>query len=250
MSEVLSIILSIYCALFIVSIALEDNSIADVFWGLWFVIISWLLFLWEWNNSFWHLLVFLLVSLWGTRLFSLFVKRKESKKWEDPRYAQWRKKWKYFYTRSFFQVYMLQMLLMLVISLPLFLIFQAEILNPIVASVWLIIATFGLTYEAIADKQIVEFLKMKKKWENRVYTQGLWKYSRHPNYFGESMFWLWISIVSLPISLFWILWYFTITFLLLFVSWVPMKEKRQETKDNWKDYKERTNMFIPWFPKK
>lgn len=243
------ILFSAYCALFVLSIMKEDNSIADIFWGLGFMLLSFSLFFLEGNHSIWHIWVLALITIWGTRLFSLFITRKMRKNIEDPRYAEWRKEWKYFYMRSFFQVYMLQMVLMIIIAIPLFFIFSHAELDPIFTLIWWAIALFWFSYEVIADKQIVQFLKTKKKWENKVFTSGLWKYSRNPNYFWESIFWLWISIISLPISLFWIIWYICITFLLLYVSGVPMKEERQKRKENWEEYAKKTNKFIPWFPK-
>ena len=250
MWETFSILISCYFFLFILSIILKDNSIADVFWGLGFIIISFSLFYFESSQSLLHTWVLILIMLWGMRLFSLFFLRKMKKKWEDPRYAGWRDTWKYFYSRSFFQVYLLQMLLMCLVSVPLFYIFTNEGLHPIFTATWATIAILGWAYEIVADKQIVEFLKKKKKEENIVYTWGLWKYSRNPNYFWESIFWLGISIISIPISIFWILWYFVITFLLLYVSWVPMKEVRQKKKSNWSEYAQITPKFIPWFSKK
>jgi len=246
---VLEILLSLYCALFVISIMLEDNSIADIFWWVWFVITSWILFI-QWVQDITQIFVLIIVTFWWARLFSLFIARKKRHKAEDPRYAQWRKKWKYFYLRSFFQVYILQMILMLLVATPLILIFQSWDLYLPITILWWVIAIFGLIYEIIADIQVIKFLKNKKKWENTVFTWWLWKYSRNPNYFWESVFWLGISIISLPISYFWIIGYITITLLLLFVSGVPMKEKRQVSKNNWQQYSEKTNMFIPWIQKK
>ncbi len=246
MLEVFAPLFVIYCVLFWISIKLQDNSIADVFWGLWFVIIAWLLFLAESRYSFPHILVLGVINIWWLRLFLLFLRRKIKHSYEDPRYSGWRKKWKYFYTRSFFQVYMLQMSLMLTIAIPLFLIYSVESLNISFLIVWVLIALLGFIYELIADRQIITFIKNKKKWENKVYTWGLWKYSRNPNYLWESVFWLGISIISFPVSLFWIVGFLLITFLLLYVSWVPMKEKRQARKDNWAQYAAKTNKFIPW----
>jgi steroid 5-alpha reductase family enzyme len=83
--------------------------------------------------------------------------------------------------------------------------------------------------------------------KNKVFTGGLYKYSRHPNYFWESVFWLGISIISLQNSLFGMVWFLVITILLLFVSWVPLQEKRHKKKDNWEAYSSKTPKFIPNF---
>ena len=249
MIETIFLILFCYLVLFWISIQLKDNSIADVFWGLWFVIIASMLFLFESDKNIVHIATLLIVSIWWLRLFFLFFSRKLKKTWEDPRYAKWRDEWKYFYTRSFFQVYVLQMILMFIIATPLFFIFTSSEISNFTLIIWLVVAVVWLIFETVADYQVNKFIKNKKKWENVVYTEWLYKYSRNPNYFWESTFWLGISIMSLHISLFWIIWYMMITFLLLKVSWVPMKEKSHSKKDNWQPYASNTNKFFPWFPK-
>jgi steroid 5-alpha reductase family enzyme len=249
MVETILVILTCYIVLFWISIKLKDNSIADVFWGLWFVIISLTLFLFESEKNIAQILTLMCISIWWLRLFFLFFSRKIKKTWEDPRYWKWRDEWKYFYTRSFFQVYLLQMALMFIIATPLFFVFLNSEVNSYFLIIGLMIALIWLWFEAFADYQVKRFIKNKKKWENVVYTEWLYKYSRNPNYFWESTFWLGISIISLHISIFWILWYLAITFLLLKVSGVPMKEKSHSKKDNWQPYASKTNTFFPWFPK-
>ena len=250
MIETFWLIFVCYLVLFILSIKLKDNSIADVFWGLWFVLITLSLFIFESSKELWHIVVSWAITLWGIRLFILFFQRKLKKDGEDPRYAKWREEWKYFYTRSFFQVYLLQMLLMFTIAVPIFLIMSAENLNIFLIILWILVSLKWFAIEAVADYQVKNFIKNKTKWENIVYTDWLYKYSRNPNYFGESLFWLGISIASLWVSVFGIIGYVVITFLLLKVSWVPMKEESHSKKDNWDKYSKKTNKFIPWFPKK
>ena len=142
---------------------------------------------------------------------------------------------------------MLQGFLMLVISAPIIL------TNAYATSVsdWYLFAglaiwIFGFVFEAVGDAQLRKFVKTKK--EGEVMRTGLWKYTRHPNYFGEATMWWglfvvsanWIAVIS-PL---------TLTFLLLFVSGVPMLEKKYAGNPQWEDYKKRTSVFIPWFPKK
>jgi steroid 5-alpha reductase family enzyme len=113
---------------------------------------------------------------------------------------------------------------------------------------WMIIAPFGLIFETIADRQLATFLKIKKPGE--IFTSGLYRYSRHPNYFGESMFWLGISCISVPYTIIWLISWVMITILLLFVSGVPIQEARYVGRPNWEEYKARTSVFIPWFNRK
>ena len=113
---------------------------------------------------------------------------------------------------------------------------------------WVIISLFGLIAETLADMQLSKFIKTKKP--GQIFMTGLYRYSRHPNYFGESMFWLGISLISLPFSSLGLIWFIVITFLLLFVSWVPLQEARYAGRPEWEAYKSRTSVLIPWWPKK
>lgn len=242
------IILFIYIFLFFLSIKKLDNSIVDIFWWTGFVIIAIYFYFLNKDYSINKSLVLILIVFWWIRLSYYILKRKLKEKSEDPRYAIWRKSWKYFYIRSFFQVYIVQMLLMFLIATTIYFIFLWNI-NSYLFILWFTISIIWLIFEIFSDLQVKSYIE--KNWKtNEVFTWWLYKYSRNPNYFWESMFWLWLAIIWSSTSLWSFLWYFVITFLLLFVSWIPLKEKRQETKINWKIYKSKTNKFIPWLPKK
>lgn len=246
--EIIFILLFLYIIIFILSVFWKDNSIADVFWWIGFIIIACYLFLFKWLNTIPQYTTLFLLLFWWIRLSSYILKRKLKNKEEDYRYAEWRKTWNFFYLRSFFQVYMLQMILMIVVSIPLFFIFSNNEISNVYLIIWSIVSIFWLIFEITADHQVRKYIK--ENWKTKkVFTSWLYKYSRNPNYFWESTFWLWISIIWLWVNILSLIGYFTITFLLLYVSWVPLKEKRQEKKENWKEYKSKTNTFFPWFPK-
>ena len=117
---ILLILLISYIALFLYSLKTRDNSIVDVFWGFGFMVIA-LVSFYQSEQGFMQYLITGSVLLWGIRLTSHIGFRKLREGREDPRYTKWREEWGngwYFYTRSFLQVYMLQMLLMLVVALP------------------------------------------------------------------------------------------------------------------------------------
>jgi steroid 5-alpha reductase family enzyme len=251
-----------YILLFLLSIRLRDNSIADVFWGIGFMILAVWTFFFSPREMPQYLLTGL-VLLWWLRISTHIGSRKWKERKEDPRYAKWREEWGsgwYFYVRSFLQVYMLQMVLMIIVATPILLVNwdllnsehgllrSSQWLESWLLFLWVFIALFGLIFEMIADYQLKEFIKIKKPGE--IFTTGLYRYSRHPNYFGESMFWLGISMIGLMYSYFSIIGWLVITFLLLFVSGVPLQEARYAGRPNWEEYKKKTSVFIPWFPKK
>ena len=113
------------------------------------------------------------------------------------------------------------------------------------ALVWAI----GLTLEVVADAQLAKFVKNKKSGE--IMQRGLWRYSRHPNYFGEVLLWWGIWLITLPTPYWWLtlITPVTITFLILKVSGVPMAEERYQDNPEFQAYAKRTNVFIPWRPK-
>lgn len=109
----------------------------------------------------------------------------------------------------------------------------------------------GLLFEAVADYQLYLFLQ-DPAHRGKIMMQGLWRYSRHPNYFGEVLMWWGIFIIACNISYGWttIISPATISYILLFVSGIPLAEKQLEGLQAFAQYKKQTNIFIPWFIKK
>jgi len=199
-----------------------------------------------------HILVSVLVIIWGLRLAAHIAIRNRGRG-EDFRYAQWRKKWgKWFIIRSYFQVFILQGFFLLIIAYPIILINHSKesgisLLDIVGIIFWL----KGILFEAIGDYQL---LKFKSKAENRgkIMNRGLWKYTRHPNYFGETVIWWGIFLMALSVKHGWsaIISPLLITFLLLRVSGVTMLEKKYKGNKDFEEYAKRTSAFIPWFPKR
>lgn len=244
--EIITGLLISYIILFSLSILLKDNSIADIFWGIGFLQITIHSLILSNAITTPQIIISSLIGLWSLRLASHTLTRKLKTKKEDPRYATWRNTWKYFYIRSFFQVYILQGLLMLIIAIPIMITNISNNISITYTIISAIIALFGLTYETIADKQLKNFISNKNN-KGKIMQKGLWKYSRHPNYFGESIFWMGITgigITANPIS---ILSFLTITFLLRYVSGVPMAEINMKKKEEFKEYSKKTPAMFPNF---
>ncbi len=235
----------VFC--FILAWIKKDNSIVDIAWGIGFILVATLTFILQTVFVARHILVTALILIWGTRLATHIAIRNKGRG-EDFRYAQWRKDWgKWFLIRSFFQVYMLQGFLLLIIAYPVVLINHSEetgivFLDILGLVIWLV----GFFFETVGDYQLLTF---KKKAENKgkIMTQGLWKYNRHPNYFGETAKWWGIFLIALSVrnGLTAIVSPLLITFLLLRVSGITMLEKNYIGNKEFEEYAKRTSIFFP-----
>ena len=231
---------------FIVSLYIKRNDFIDVAWGAGYVLLC-AYYFFAGVPSPRAFLIYGLVFLWGTRLtVYLFLRNKN--KTEDFRYLNWRKQWgKYFYIRSYFQVYLLQGFLLMIIITPvpivaanpgggLFILDYAGIL------LWVI----GFYFQALGDHQLARFKKDAGN-KGKIIETGLWRYTRHPNYFGEVMMWWGIFLIALgsPGAFYGFIGPLTITLLILFVSGIPMLEEKYEGNAAYEDYKSRTGKFWP-----
>ncbi len=239
-----------FISLFLLSLKLKDNSIADVFWGMWFVIIAILAYFLGWVTYTSQVVMTLLVSAWGLRLFVNILSKKLPYDWkEDARYARWRKQWTYFKIRSFFQVYVLQWLLMFLVATPILILNLSSWYEENISLTFLgwAIALFGLLYEARADAELAGFIKNKKSGD--ILTGWLRYFSRYPQYFGESVFWFGIAMIAAQVSILWFIGWIVITILVRYVSGVPLLEERYAGQKNYEKYSEATPIFFPDFSK-
>lgn len=243
----LLILLAYMVVWFVISLIQKRNDLADIAWGGGFVLLTWSAYFLSDNPGTRGLLANTLITIWGLRL-AWHIGRRNMGKPEDYRYQAWRQAWgKWFYLRSFFQVYMLQGLLLAIIALPVYFIHQMPasdltVIDGIGLGVWLI----GILFESIADHQLAVF---KKNPENKgkLLQSGLWAYSRHPNYFGEVLLWwgIWIITLNTPDGWWTIIGPLTITFLILKVSGIPLLEEKMANHPDFEAYRKRVPMFLP-----
>jgi steroid 5-alpha reductase family enzyme len=246
------IIIFVYASIwFGISVYEKRNDVADIAWGLGYVLLCVYLFI-SYPASQVSILFYILVAVWGLRL-SLHIYTRNKNKKEDFRYKAWRDDWgKFFYLRSYLQVFLLQGVFLLIIISP---VIHAAVTEPMQWNIftwiglccWLI----GFYFQAVADWQLAVF-KSDKNNKGLIIQTGLWKYSRHPNYFGEILMWWSIFIITIPFtnSLYFIVSPLTITLLLVFVSGIPMLEKKYKGDPAFEDYKKRTSALIPMPPQK
>jgi steroid 5-alpha reductase family enzyme len=197
-------------------------------------------------------LIVLITTIWGLRLtIHIFIRN-----WghgEDFRYQKWRQeagsKW---WWQSFFKVFLLQGGLMWIISVPLL---AAQISPTPARLVWLDYVGLaawvtGFIFEAGGDWQLVRF-KANPENKGKLLKTGLWRYTRHPNYFGDALQWWAYYLFAAAAGGFWSIFSpVLMTLLLRNVSGVAMLESTlKDSKPGYKEYVETTNAFIPWFPR-
>ena len=230
----------------------SDYSVVDIAWGLGFVLVGSLSLALAPEITARGILATGFTAIWGLRLAYHIGSRNWGAE-EDFRYREMRENWgDRAYLISYFRIFMVQGLLMLVISYPLILINYFTkpglgILDYVGIAVWLI----GFGFEAIGDYQLNQFIKNRKSEDNRIMTDGLWRYTRHPNYFGEALLWWGIYLLTFSVSYGWagFISPIAIGYLLLFVSGVPLLEEHYADDTDYQKYAKKTNKFFPWFPK-
>ncbi|HAN77080.1 MAG TPA: hypothetical protein DCQ31_04525 [Bacteroidales bacterium] len=247
-------IMALMTSLWIASVYLKNVSIVDMFWGVGFVVAAGVYYYFGQGYEPRKLMVTGLVAIWGLRL-SVYLAWRNVGKPEDFRYQEFRRKYgahRYWYV-SFFQTFLLQGVLMWFISAPLlgaqYLQSSANLnfFDYLGVVVWLI----GFTFEAGGDYQLARF-KGNAANKGKVLQTGFWKYTRHPNYFGDSAVWWAFGLFALAAgSYFTIIGAVLMTALIIKVSGVALLEKSLKTnKPEYAEYIRKTSTFIPWFPKK
>jgi steroid 5-alpha reductase family enzyme len=249
----LGVALGMMILLWLYSLANQDASIVDSFWGPGFALIAWVSYFLTAGYTPRKLLLVALVSLWGMRL-GLHIFTRNHSKGEDYRYKAMRKQYgERFPLVSLFTVFGLQGVLMWFISMPL----QISQVSPtpdhltlldyLGAAIWLV----GFSFEAIGDHQLKRF-KADPNNKGKVMERGLWRYTRHPNYFGDATLWwgYYLIACAVPNGFYTLLSPLTMTVFLMNVSGVALLEKSlKKTKPGYAEYIARTSSFFPLPPK-
>lgn len=242
--------LMFFTFVFLLATYLRNNGIVDIAWGLSFTLVAWLSL--GYGEFGWRqILLTLLVTAWGLRL-AIHIFLRNWGKAEDFRYQNWRKEWgRWWVIRSFFQIYLLQWALMLVVATPIFLtnLTPTSALGPLDylgVLIWLV----GFFFEAVGDYQLTKF-KSKPANKGKLMTQGLWAWTRHPNYFGEATLWWGVALLAFAQTnnLLAFVGPVVIDFLLLKVSGIPLLEKKYQGRKDWEKYARQTPAFFPRPPR-
>lgn len=246
-------LLAFMSLLYIAAYVARNNGFADVGYGVAFMVVIGTALWFAPSASLWHTILGTLPFIWGARLAARIAKKNFGKP-EDFRYKTWRDAWgSTFWWRSYLQVYLLQGIVIFIVALPVTLAVLYPSSTPFtwLAVLGLIIWIVGFFFEIVGDAQLDRFIGNPEN-KGKIMMSGLWKYTRHPNYFGESTMWWGIALMSAALSMYPLVGFVSpilITYLLLYVSGVPMLEKRWEGNLEWEAYKARTSVMVPWFSK-
>jgi len=240
----------------------KDNSYIDSVWGLTFLTPAVALIIKRYASSgsadpdirCW--IIVALISIWALRLSFHIAKRHTQ---EDFRYVEMRRNWMEvgggyngYVWRAFLYVFMLQALFSLICnSAGLYVLIYSKSsyliwLDFIGIAVWV----FGFVFEYIGDRQLKNHIADKTPGKKKFINSGLWRFTRHPNYFGEAVLWWGIYLIACSVEYGWITIFAPafITVLVRFISGVPLLEQKYKGNPEWEAYCAQVNVFFPWFP--
>lgn len=248
----LAMLIALATLVWLASVALENAGIADPFWGAGFVVVG--CYAW-WLNAplaIRPLLLVALTTIWGLRL-SVFLLWRNWGEPEDRRYASMRRSHgSRFWWVSLFTVFWLQAAILWFVSLPVQTVAVQNHANPLgwLDALGLMVWGVGLLFESVADWELARF-RANPFNANRVMDRGLWRYTRHPNYFGDFCVWWGIFLIAVaggawatalsPVVM---------SILLLKISGVTLLESTiVERRPEYAAYKARTSAFFPLPPR-
>ncbi len=219
------------------SLPLKDTSIVDRVWGLGFVVAGAVAY---WQGETQRIWVLVVVAVWGLRL-SWHITRRNWGHGEDARYAAWRaehtKSWP---LRSLVTVFGLQGAIMFVVAMPV----VAVLATPGGAVGWLDWIGLGVAGVALGIEIIADWQLRRLHVSGTIMERGLWRFSRHPNYFGEALVWWGLWLVALSHGAWWtIASPIVMTAVLRWIS-IPVLEEKMAGRDGWEPYVAQTNAFV------
>ena len=247
---------------FIIGTIKKNNGLMDVFYGPGYFVVALtsliLYFIINDTVNIRQIIVTTLVFIWAVRLGTYVFIRNRGKP-EDYRYQEMRERWKTnIVLKSLIRVYIFQGIVIFIVSFPVWFVNISQ--NPVLVNlfdffaltIWIgiIIWILGFLFETFGDYQLYKF-KQDPNNKGKVLDQGLWKYTQHPNYFGEVTQWWGIYVIALAVPFGWISIFgpIFITYMIIKVSGIKLLDKHYEGDDIYADYKRRTSTFFPWFPK-
>lgn len=240
--------------IWVVSVIKKDVSIVDIAYAFNFIIIGWVYYLSLKQPSSYDSLFLSAINLWGIRL-SLHIAYKNKGKGEDKRYMAFRKNYgpERYWWFSYFQVFLLQWFLAMIFAMPIHIYFTQPNM-PYDTKSMILVATFlvyvfGFFYESIADYQLLRF--KTKNSSSSIMNKGLWRLSRHPNYFGEIILWYGLALTTIAhapsaITLIALIGPLALNYTIVCISGPSMQTSNlKSTKPGYSEYMQKTPRIVP-----
>lgn len=232
---------------FIVTLLVRDNSVPDFFRGPGFIVVSLFSLAMGPDLDLRKIIVTVLITLWGLRL-AIYIFQRHKGREVDYGYRQMSGTGNSFILVRFIRNFLIYSLLMYLISFPVWYIsyHSGEALSTL-DSIGLIIFGSGFLLETIADMQL-SFFRQNPGNIGKLLTTGVWKYSRHPNLFGEAIVWwgIWFYTLEVPGGWITVISPVTVTITLRFITGVRVLEKKMQRYPGWSDYSLKTAPFVPF----
>ena len=248
---IVPVLLVYFSLIFIISKKHNRLDFIDVGWGGGFIIVA--IISYFSSKTYLSLIVLGLSIIWASRL-SYYIFQRFRIKGADQRYLELSQKWTTtnFWLSAYFKLFLNQALLVLIISLPISLASFSKHFDLSLIIIGLVIFTSGYIIELIADQQLKSYLHQPLSLRPKICNNGLWRYSRHPNYFGEITLWFGLATLTQNfhgIRLIGYLGPVVLAFLIIKVSGIPPIENKRQNNLEYLKYSKTTNKLIPWFNK-
>lgn len=246
----LIVIIAVYLASIVALVQIkEDSSIANAAWCGGCLIVALYTLMMHGQYLLRHIILTIMIALWAVRLIVYVYLRYKG---NDPRFQTWKQSGIKALIFNIAYIFGSQLFFMTVMSIPIVLINMSNVhglnyLDYTGIAVWLI----GYYFEAVSDYQLFKFTSNPAN-KGHVMHRGLWRYSRHPNYFGEIVIWwgIFLFALSVPYGFLSIISAMAVTITLVWVTGIPWVEKAMDNNPEYQEYKRKTNMLIPGEPKK
>jgi len=245
----LAAIVILFTVLWAVSLRLENSSIADVAWGPGILVVGLTYYFTSDGVTLRAHLTLALLAMWAIRLATHLGIRTRLQG-EDFRYVKWRDEYSHWWFVSYFKVFLLQSVIGWIVSWPIY--FAIVSLAPasltMVDYLGALLVVSGLVVESVADEQLRRF-RADRVNRGKVLDTGLWRYTRHPNYFGEALLWWGFGLIGVATGgVPGLIGPAILTFLLIYVSGVALLESTLIEKAGYIQYVGRTPAFLPLPP--
>jgi steroid 5-alpha reductase family enzyme len=240
---------------FICGVILKNASLYDPYWSvipLFYIIVFTLVFSYVEKFTIYYMLIVLVFLFWSIRLTYNWWKNWNGFMTQDWRYDLLKEKNPKLYPiTNLFGIHLIPTIVVFIQLINIFDIVQHDTYNYIILIIGLLICLSGPIIQIIADKQMYIF-KTNNKENKKIIDVGIWRYSRHPNYFGELLFWIGVYVIYLAFSRtidYHIIFPVIMILLFVFIS-IPMMENKLKNREGYQEYKKKVSCLIPFFPKK